>query len=220
MIRIFIGWDSRQPIAYHVLAHSIVRWASVPVSITPLVLDNLPLTRRGLTPFTFSRFLVPYLCDYEGKAIFMDADMLCCADVKGLMDAASDDAVSVVKSEQRFEWPSLMVFNNAHPKCKALTPLFVETGENPLMLEWAGQSIGSLPHEWNHCVGYDAPRDNPCLIHYTQGVPIWPETKGCEHSDKWHAEWKSMNSAVSWQTLMGQSVHVEAVQKRLAEQAA
>jgi hypothetical protein len=40
-LKVFIGYDSKEPIAYHVLSHSIMRRASRPVSITPLSLDNL-----------------------------------------------------------------------------------------------------------------------------------------------------------------------------------
>ena len=84
MIRIFIGLDPRQPVAYHVLCHSILRRASQPVSITPLMLHSLPIERTGLTEFTFTRFLVPWLCDYRGVGIFMDSDMLVLGDVAGL----------------------------------------------------------------------------------------------------------------------------------------
>ena len=75
MLRIFVGFDDRQWISFTTLASSIYKTAKRPVAITPLILETLPITRRGLTPFTFSRFLVPWLCDYSGPAIFMDADI-------------------------------------------------------------------------------------------------------------------------------------------------
>ncbi len=82
MIRVFIGFDSRETIAFHVLVHSIMSRASQPLSITPIALAQLGklMTRERhplqSTDFSFSRFLVPYLCDYQGWAIFMDCDML------------------------------------------------------------------------------------------------------------------------------------------------
>ena len=76
MLKIFIGHDERQPVSTSVCLNSIYRRASKPVQITPLVLSQLPIDRSGLTPFTFSRFLVPWLCDYEGWALFMDCDFL------------------------------------------------------------------------------------------------------------------------------------------------
>ena len=91
VLRVFIGYDAREPVAYHVLAHSILRRASAPVSITPIMRSQLTgiYTRpRGAlesTEFSLSRFLVPYLCRYTGHALFLDCDILCRADVCGLM---------------------------------------------------------------------------------------------------------------------------------------
>mgnify|MGYP003348841068 CR=1 FL=1 len=90
MLRIFIGIDARQPVAYHVLVSSIQRRASRPVAITPLILEQLPIQRQGLTTFTFSRYLVPYLCGYEGQGLFIDSDMI-------LLD---DDFASIVTGIQ------------------------------------------------------------------------------------------------------------------------
>ena len=90
MLRVFIGYDPNETVALHVLSHSIWRHAKTPVSITPLVLTQLPMTRERnplqTTEFSFSRFLVPWLCAYRGKAVFMDCDMLCRADVGELAD--------------------------------------------------------------------------------------------------------------------------------------
>lgn len=204
-MRVFIGYDPRQPVAYNVLQHSIIKRASKPVQITPLVLSQLPITRRGLTEFTYSRFMVPYLCNYEGIGLFLDADMLCMDDIAGLFDLADQNFdVMVVKNKMRFEWGSLMLFNNS--KCKILTPEYVQTAPNPLSLKWS-DSIGELPSEWNHCVGYDAPQ-KARLYHYTKGIPVWPETKECEYAQDWWDDFKTANSTVSHAELMGQSVHV------------
>ena len=61
MINVFIGFDERQRVSFTTLASSIYELSSAPVSVSPLVLRTLPISRRGLTPFTFSRFLVPGL---------------------------------------------------------------------------------------------------------------------------------------------------------------
>jgi lipopolysaccharide biosynthesis glycosyltransferase len=89
-LKVFIGYDSKEPIAYHVLSHSIMRRASRPVSITPLALDNLQgiyTRQRGpteSTEFSLTRFLVPYLSGYQGHSVFMDCDMLCLTDMNEL----------------------------------------------------------------------------------------------------------------------------------------
>src|SRR5689334_16202690 len=94
--RIFIGADERQPIAYNVAQHSVYDHASIPVAVTKLVQSTLPVKRRGLTSFTYARYLVPYLCNYEGYALFCDADVLFRGDVAELAKLAPDAAVSVV----------------------------------------------------------------------------------------------------------------------------
>ncbi len=217
MIRCFIGFDPRQPIALQVLAHSIYRRASQPVSITPLVLSQLPIARRGLTEFTFSRYLVPHLCGFEGQGVFFDADMLCLGDVAELLALADPAApVSVVDTGIKFERPSLMVFNNA--LCKMLTPENIEA--QPVnALAWS-QPLGLLPAEWNHLVGYNKPRTDAKLVHFTAGIPCWPETRGCEYSQEWLNELQAGNSTVPWAELMGGSVHAKMVQSGHLQRAA
>lgn len=84
MIRVFIGFDPRETVAWHVLTHSILARSSQPVSFVPLALNNLEgllwRERNALqsTEFSFSRFLAPYLSDYQGWSLFMDCDMLTC----------------------------------------------------------------------------------------------------------------------------------------------
>ena len=151
MIRVFIGFDPRETVAFHVLSQSIQARASQPVAITPVMLSQLEglMTRERnplqSTDFSFSRFLTPYLCDYDGWAVFMDCDMLVLQDMAKLWALRDDNyAVQVVKHDHvpeedtkflgapqtRYEkknWSSVMLFNCA--KCKALTPDYVNTAD-------------------------------------------------------------------------------------------
>jgi hypothetical protein len=52
--------------------------------------------------------------------------------------------------------------------------------------------IGALPARWNHLVGYDAPRSDAALVHYTLGGPYFPEYADCEYADEWRAERRRM----------------------------
>lgn len=207
VLKVFIGYDHRQSVSYNVLQQSIFRNSSKPVSITALVIDQLPIKRTGLTPFTFSRFLVPYLCHYEGWALFLDSDILVKGDIAELFSLADDKyTVMVSKNEKRFEWASVMLFNC--DKCKVLTPEYIEKADGLHGINWAKEEeIGDLPREWNHLVGYDKPREEPKLIHYTQGNPCFPETIDSEHAQAWHDEHRITNSAIPWFELMGHSVH-------------
>lgn len=208
MLKVFIGYDTRQPVAYQVLSHSIYKRSSAPVSITPLVLSQLPIKRRGLTEFTYSRYLVPWLCGYSGRALFLDADMLCLGDIKELFDITDTNCrdVCVVKNKERFEWPSLMLFNNS--RCQILTPEYIEK-EKPQTFEWAVNGVCGLPDEWNHCVGYDKENPKAKLVHFTAGIPCFPETQSCEFSKEWNQEAFSSTSSVGWKELMGNSVHAK-----------
>lgn len=225
-MRIFIGYDHRQPVSYNTLQFSLIAHSSEPLAITPIVVDQVPITRHGekltsadwpdrpkrpeefgLTPFSYSRFLVPYLSGYKGWSLFLDADMLAVADIAELFKLANDDyAVMVVKNKEHFEWASLMLFNNE--KCRKLTPQYVDSADGLFKLRcFKPEEIGGLPPEWNHCVGYDEERESPKLIHYTMGVPAWEETNECEHAPIWHLHASGMSACMPWEILMGQSVH-------------
>lgn len=179
------------------------------------MLGTLPITREGLTQFTFSRFLVPWLCGYEGWAVFLDADELVLHDISDLMELADERyAAMVVKHEfpRKYEWPSVMLFNCA--RCTMLTPETVER-DGLFGFDWADE-VGALPAEWNHLVGYDPPRQDAKLVHFTQGVPCFPEVEGCEYAKEWKAAFRSMVSSEPWEKVMGASIHAAPVRARLA----
>lgn len=79
VIKVFVGYDPVEVVAWHVMAHSIFTRSSKPVALIPINLTNLKeiFTRtrdsKQSNEFSFSRFLVPYLSDYKGYAIFLIA---------------------------------------------------------------------------------------------------------------------------------------------------
>ncbi len=210
MLRVFIGYDERESIAASVLAYSIHQRASCPVSITFLDHRQIPAYKRDKDPlastsFTYSRFLVPYLCNYEGKAIFIDCDMLCLGDMAGFLAyPQGDKAVSVVKHNYqpknttkflgavqtqypRKLWSALMVFDNE--KCKALTPEYVNsaTGAGLHRFQWlSDDQIGEIPEAWqwipNHSPG------SPKIVHYTEGGPWFDEYANEPYAQEWFDE--------------------------------
>lgn len=208
-LRVMIGVDRRQPVALTVAAHSVAKHSSKPVAITPLYLDQLPITRRGLTEFTYSRWLTPWLAGFVGKALFMDADMIIRGDVAELFELGGMNAVSVMQKQERFEWPSMMLFNCG--ACRILTPEYVQDEKNKLFtLDWAPY-VGELPLAWNHCVGYADPLNAATahLLHYTRGLPVWEETQGNQEDDYWFKELEHANSTCSYNDLMAKSIHHE-----------
>jgi hypothetical protein len=211
VIRVFIGFDERETVAWHVLTHSILARSSQPVAFAPLALNNLqglftrPREALQSTDFSFSRFLTPYLSGYEGWSLFMDCDMLVRRDIAELW-ALRDEryAVMCVQHDHRPKetvkfldqpqtpygkknWSSVMLFNNA--KCKALTPEYVNTatGLQLHQFKWLEDDnlIGALPPTWNHLVGYSDPMPDAANVHYTLGGPYFDECRACEHAQAW-----------------------------------
>ncbi len=215
---IFIGYDPRQQLSYNVLQNSILRRTTEPVAILPLKIETLPIDRQGLTPFTWTRFLVPWMMSGLGWALFLDSDMLCLGDICELFRMVEKEkdpkAVYVVKGPARFEWAALMMFNCAHPANRELTPTAIEQAKNLHTIGWLDDHlIGEFPREWAHTVLYDEPRKDAKLVHYTAGIPIFPETSGCEYTQEYAAEIQQTTSIAIWQTLMGKSVHLAKVRE-------
>ena len=210
-VRVFIGVDPRQPLGYNVLQYSLHRYSSRRVIVEPLMLHKLPITRRGLTEFTYSRYLVPWLCGYEGCAVFMDADIVVTGDIGELLDQADTRyAVQVNTAQPKFEWASVMLFNNA--QCRNLTPGWINDPESkPQALEWG--DVGSFSPEWNHCVNKQEPAEAK-LYHYTEGIPHWDEVRGSPLDQHWFDAYDAMLHSVSWQELMGGSIHFQPVLRR------
>lgn len=151
---------------------------------------------------------MPYLCGFRGRALFLDADMVVTGDIAELFEKLPYDAdVAVMQDQARFEWASMMFFNC--DRCQILTPEYVENTENnPLMLNWA-RKIGTLPKEWNFCVGYRADNDPAKLYHFTTGIPCWPETQGKAQDKIWFEAFEAALATCSYAELMGASIHAE-----------
>ena len=144
MINVFIGYDSKEKVAFSVLAYSILRNSTKPVTITPVYLPNIKddfvRERNNLssTEFSFSRFMVPHLMNYKGWAVFMDCDQLMLGDIADLWRMRDDKyAVQLCKHDyepeedkkflgqvqtkyEKKNWSSFMLMNCN--KCSELTP--------------------------------------------------------------------------------------------------
>lgn len=219
-IPIFIGYDPRERAATNVLIDSLYQNSSLPISINPLItpqLEELGIYWRKRDPkqstaFSFTRFLVPYLMNYEGWAIFIDCDMLCIEDISNLW-SKKDEKFSILcvkhehipKESTKFQgeiqssypkknWSSMILFNCE--KCKKLTPEYVNTASGLelhrfLWLE-GDHKIGSINSSWNHLVGVEnhlvnEEKKNPKLIHWTLGGPWFKEQRFM--GGKLAAEW-------------------------------
>ena len=212
-LRIFVGYDPREAVAYHVCCNSIIRHASVPVSITPLHLGNLAgiykETHAGTNAFIHSRFLVPYLCGFNGPALFVDGDMIFKADVAKLFALLRNDCdVAVVKHDYktkhlvkyfgqpnsdypRKNWSSVVLWNCANYPNRVLTPQYIaeKSSEHMHRFAWLDDSrIQALPVEWNWLVDEQPHNDDAKLLHFTIAIPAVTAYEDCDHSVEWWDE--------------------------------
>lgn len=228
--RWFIGFDEREADAFHVARASLLKHARIPLCVQPLTLDGL--RRAGLyhrsysqhgaqrydlgdgkpfsTDFSFSRFLVPALCQYEGSAGFCDVDFLFRADISELLACVDTDAKNravwcvqhdyrpagglkmdgqIQEAYERKNWSSLMVFNCADPEVREnLRPGQInERAGNWLHgFRWCQTwKIGALPEAWNWLEGHSSPEIEPKAVHYTRGIPTMAGYENMPYSEEW-----------------------------------
>jgi lipopolysaccharide biosynthesis glycosyltransferase len=216
MINLYVGYDEREAIAYHVFCHSVIKNTSIPVKITPLVLSQLKefneTHQDRSNDFVYSRFLTPHLNEFDGWAIFADGDMICQADLKELIGMADPNkALMVVKHDYqtkasikylgninenypRKNWSSVILWNCSHPKHKILTPEFVsnQTGKFLHRFSWLDDNdIGELPVEWNWLACEYEKNTDAKLIHYTLGTPCFKDFRDTDMAEIWYDYYES-----------------------------
>lgn len=217
-LKVYIGYDPREAVTWHVLAHSILARSSGPVEICPISLANLkgiftrPRSPEQSTDFAYARFLTPWLAGSD-VSIFMDSDMLCRCDIWELYACAKADPymdVLVRKHDYQSKvttkflgskqtnypcknWSSLMVFNGHRSAVRRLTPEFVNkaSGMELHQFKWT-DAVGDLPIEFNHLVGEFPPNSSAKIVHYTLGSPCFRQYQGCEFSSEWFEELSRM----------------------------
>jgi len=229
-LKIFIGWDSREDIAYQICKQSILDTASVPVEIIPLKINKLrsdgiykrPTDMLASTEFTFTRFLIPELCEFNGWALFIDCDFIFLEDIKNLFDQVNNKyavmcahhdytpkpGIKMDGQQQhvypRKNWSSCVLFNCSHPSNKICTSNWLnnvtKNGAFFHRFSWLkNREIGEISHEWNWLVGwYKEPNDGkPKALHYTEGGPWFTEYYNCEYaSEFYYVERNYLNNKV------------------------
>lgn len=227
VLPVFIGYDSREPEAYEVAKASLLRHATIPIHVQRL--DERALRFAGLyrrkwqteghqkidttdgkpfsTEFSFTRFLIPALCQWQGWALFHDCDFLFRADIADVLEEIDPaKAIQVCKQEYRAtadikmdgqvqqkyfrkNWSSFMLFNCGHPSAKLLTVDSVNSEPGSWLhgFGWCPDNeIGSLRNQWNWIDG--TTEGEPLAVHYTLGGPWFPHMRD---SDKlYFEEWR------------------------------
>ncbi len=216
MIQVYAGFDEREAIGYHAFCASVIKHCSEPVSIAPLSLKSLEKVyhggqRDGTNAFIYSRFLIPFLQDFKGWALFVDgSDMLSKADLAELW-AMRDafKAVQVVKHDYKTKhprkyvgtkmeadnadypcknWSSVMLINCAHYAWRQMTPDAVEKLPGSFLHRFQfiePRLVGDLPLEWNWLCQEYGENPDAKLLHFSIGIPSFPAYKDGPHAADW-----------------------------------
>jgi lipopolysaccharide biosynthesis glycosyltransferase len=212
MLKIFVGFDGKvEPVAYHTFCQSVIEKASIPVSFTPLALNTLSEYKEthtdGSNAFIYSRFLVPYLCDFKGMALFVDGDMICRTDIAEILwEHDQDEALKVVKHYYQTKhpvkylgaknedypkknWSSVMLWNCGHHLNKQLTPQFImdKPGKYLHRFEWLKHEdqVGKLDDTWNWLETEYEYNPNAKLVHHTLGTPCFKDYQNTDYAKEW-----------------------------------
>lgn len=230
IIPYYIGYDRTEHAAYEVCRWSMARRSTLPVH--SIKLDQSALRRNGLyrrapeaesrldsfdgkpfsTEFSFTRFLVPALAQYQGWALFTDCDFLWLSNASRLWQLRDENyAVQVVKHNYqpveatkmqgqaqqvypRKNWSSLILWNCGHPSNKLLTvdAVNIEPGSWLHGFGWLqDEEIGELPPSWNFLEGHSKGTEIDAL-HYTRGGPWFSECMTVDYADLWLQEERQM----------------------------
>lgn len=212
-IPLYIGYDPREAACFHVFAQSVIERASVPVAFHPLharALSGFDGQRDGSNAFIYSRFLVPYLQNFHGWAIFADGDMVCLEDIARLWALRDENkAVCVVPHDYKTKNPrkyigtpmesdnldypgknrsSVILWNCGHYANRILSPEFIQESPGSFLhrFQWLkDEQIGTLPAEWN-ALALEQDLSLASLVHYTCGAPGFKHYQHCDGAEHWH----------------------------------
>jgi hypothetical protein len=224
MIPVYVGFDPREEAGTHVFNSSLINRATSPVSIIPLHLNLFKSFynaghRDGTNAFIYTRFLIPFLQNFRGWAVFADgADMLMRSDI-GELWALRDDykAVQVVQHDYktkhqrkyvgtkmearnddyaRKNWSSVMLVNCGHFRWRQMTPEAIAkmTGPELHRLSWIPDDlIGELPIEWNWLADEFGQNEQAKLVHWTAGVPAFEHYAEAAHANEFFLQLRQVN---------------------------
>ena len=227
--KIFIGYDPVETVSYHTMCHSILSRSSIPVTFTPINQRNLkrfydrPRDPKQSNEFSFTRFLVPYLCGFKGWGVFFDCDMMVRTDIKELYDQIDDNfALKCVKHDYtptmqtkylgnvqyqypRKNWSSVVLWNAGHPANKVLAPHHVERATGLDLHRFThlkDELIGDLDVGWNWLVqdynlaNLEGGKSRVKNVHWTNYGPWLKDHDHVDFADEWFTERGLMNYAL------------------------
>ena len=179
-IRIFVGTDASQMIGAKVLHYSLQTHTAM-TAVFDQMQDVIPPTPKSKenwarTEFSFRRFAIPAQASYQGRGVYLDADMQVFQDFRELWDAPFEGATVLSapsSSPNRLAQYSMMLLDCARLKwdvAEIIAGLDEERYDykqlvNELCLVPNEQLQQSISSDWNSLEEFHAGRTR--LIHYT-----------------------------------------------------
>jgi hypothetical protein len=173
-VRVFVAATPAEWLPMRVLEFSIRERSSLPVELSAIYSHQRPIPQpqgmenRARTPFSFQRFLIPELCQFKGRAIYMDADMQVFEDIEGLWSQPFfDNHLLTVESgtQGRRSQFSVMVLDCERLNWK-IEDIVADLDSGALEYRTLMKQIGySVPVTWNSLEHYSAGQTS--LLHYT-----------------------------------------------------
>lgn len=230
IIRVYVGADRSQMLAVRVLEHSIKRHTTATVELMPML--DLPVPEpkdprnSQRTGFSYSRFCIPKLAGYSGRAIYMDADMLVFKDILELWELPFNGRKVLVQQDVKHFNVTMAKDNAPMARIKQCAVMLLDCSRldwdidtivgdmdegrytyEQLMYEMyilKEEDVGyAVPFEWNSLEYYD---DNTRLIHYTDmGTQPWVSVSN-SNGHLWFSEVRKMlaDGSLDWETLKGE----------------
>jgi lipopolysaccharide biosynthesis glycosyltransferase len=228
-IDVFVGADRSQLLAVSVLEHSIRRHTLRPVRVAPLIDLDLPeprdIRQGSRTNFSFARFAIPELCGYQGKGLYLDADMLVFRDIGELWDVPFDGKSIIIQEEipehavkhdkpgapsKRVKQCSVMLIDCARTRWNVREIIAGLDGRytyEQLMYEMCilpeTEIKYGVPFNWNSLEHFDL---QTRLIHYTDmDTQPWVSALN-RHGRHWMEEVRLMlrTQALGWSEIQGE----------------
>ena len=215
-VNFFIGYDSKEDIAYRVCKSSLLKRSTINIKVNSLKIEELIAKKfynrakdpLASTEFTYTRFLIPELMLFKGWAVFCDCDFIFFEDVANLFKDLDDSkAIYCVQHDYtpkekhkmdgqkqtiypRKNWSSFIIFNCSHPSNKKLNIELVnsESGSFLHQFKWLNDDeIGSLDERWNWLEGWTSKNNK-----------LSPFAVHFTRGGPWFEEWQDVEFANEW----------------------
>lgn len=213
-IRVFIGSGEASAVERKVLIYSIRKNTKSDVDIyvfngthnslekndePPVPLNmSLRVKYKNTTEFSNYRFLIPELCKQDGRAIFVDSDTICLADI-GMLFHQDMNGFDVIAKKNAYQhsgedkW-GLSVMLMDCSRCRFDVEQYwdeIEQGKysssdyhqlSPRFLKYHPIKVGPLDPHWND---FDQYSKDTKLIHYTNLYSQPWKSAGHKHGKLW-----------------------------------